>query len=107
MVWWSGVGWLNPCHIAHAQEQVYLLLSACPCEGRLSGIVDVPNAVATLAIPLAIFDQDVRPKAGNVLEALARGVKVQMVGRDIARQTASAPQPYDPRLRPICRPCSS
>ena len=37
--------------------QVYLLLSCCPCEGRISGIVDSPNAVATLAIPTAIFDQ--------------------------------------------------
>lgn len=39
----------------YTKEQVYLLLSCCPCEGRISGIVDVPNAVATLAIPLAIF----------------------------------------------------
>lgn len=38
-------------------SQIYLLLSCCPCEGRLSGIVDVPNACATLAIPIAIFDQ--------------------------------------------------
>lgn len=30
--------------------QVYLLLSCCPCEGRISGIVDSPNAVATLDI---------------------------------------------------------
>ena len=37
--------------------QIYLLLSCCPCEGRISGIVDVPNACATLAIPIAIFDQ--------------------------------------------------
>jgi hypothetical protein len=37
--------------------QVYLLLSCCPCEGRISGIVDSPNAVATLAIPTAIFDE--------------------------------------------------
>lgn len=37
--------------------KVYLLLSCCPCEGRISGIVDSPNAVATLAIPIAIFDQ--------------------------------------------------
>jgi hypothetical protein len=44
---------------------MYLLLSCCPCEGRISGIVDVPNAVATLAIPTAIFDQDVRPKKGG------------------------------------------
>ena len=44
----------------YSEEQVYLLLSCCPCEGRISGIVDVPNAVATLAVPLAIFDRDVR-----------------------------------------------
>jgi formamidase len=37
--------------------QAYLLLSCCPCEGRISGIVDSPNAVTTLAIPTAIFDQ--------------------------------------------------
>jgi hypothetical protein len=47
---------------------VYLLLSCCPCEGRISGIVDIPNAVATLAIPMAIFDRDVRPKEGDVLQ---------------------------------------
>ncbi|CAO2178142.1 unnamed protein product [Urochloa humidicola] len=46
----------------YSKEQVYLLLSCCPCEGRISGIVDSPNAVATLAIPTAIFDQDIRPK---------------------------------------------
>ncbi|CAM6118197.1 unnamed protein product [Calypogeia fissa] len=49
----------------YTKEQVYLLLSCCPCEGRLSGIVDAPNACATLAIPLSIFDQDIRPKRGG------------------------------------------
>ena len=82
----------------YTEEQVYLLLSCCPCEGRISGIVDVPNAVATLAIPLAIFNQDVRPKAGAVLEALAAGVTVKMVGRDLARQSDDPPKPFDPRL---------
>ncbi|KAM0970865.1 hypothetical protein ACFX13_019150 [Malus domestica] len=50
----------------YSKEQSYLLLSCCPCEGRISGIVDSPNAVATLAIPTAIFDQDIRPKANKV-----------------------------------------
>lgn len=49
----------------YSKEQVYLLLSCCPCEGRISGIVDVPNACATLAIPVNIFDQDIRPKKGG------------------------------------------
>ncbi|KAJ1622270.1 Acetamidase/Formamidase [Pavlovales sp. CCMP2436] len=44
-------------NFGYTEEQVYLLLSCCPCEGRISGIVDVPNAVATLAIPMAIFDR--------------------------------------------------
>ncbi|KAI4326037.1 hypothetical protein MLD38_031390 [Melastoma candidum] len=46
----------------YSKEQAYILLSCCPCEGRISGIVDSPNACATLAIPTAIFDQDIRPK---------------------------------------------
>ncbi|GAB2227409.1 hypothetical protein Droror1_Dr00009229 [Drosera rotundifolia] len=50
----------------YSKEQVYLLLSCCPCEGRLASIVDSPNAVATLSIPIAIFDQDIRPKTGKV-----------------------------------------
>ncbi|XP_042508259.1 formamidase-like [Macadamia integrifolia] len=50
----------------YTREQVYLLLSACPCEGRISGIVDSPNACVTLAIPTAIFDQDIRPKPRKV-----------------------------------------
>ncbi len=44
-------------------EQAYLLLSCAPVEGRISGIVDIPNACATLAIPTEIFDFDIRPSA--------------------------------------------
>eukprot|EP00746_Dinoflagellata_sp_MGD_P001634 gnl/MRDRNA2_/MRDRNA2_103087_c0_seq1.p1 gnl/MRDRNA2_/MRDRNA2_103087_c0~~gnl/MRDRNA2_/MRDRNA2_103087_c0_seq1.p1 ORF type:complete len:458 (-),score=92.59 gnl/MRDRNA2_/MRDRNA2_103087_c0_seq1:449-1822(-) len=82
----------------YTEYQVYLLLSCCPCEGRISGIVDVPNAVATLAIPLAIFGRDVRPKEGDVLKALASGVSVKAIGRGHAPQTAAPPKPLDPRL---------
>jgi formamidase len=42
-------------------EQAYLLLSSAPVEGRISGIVDVPNACCTLAIPTAIFDNPITP----------------------------------------------
>jgi formamidase len=42
-------------------EQAYLLLSCAPVEGRISGIVDIPNACATLAIPTEIFDRDILP----------------------------------------------
>jgi len=82
----------------YTEYQIYLLLSCCPCEGRISGIVDVPNAVATLAIPLAIFNRDVRPQQGEVLQALASGVSVKAIGRSHATQSAADPKPCDPRL---------
>ncbi len=66
-------------------RQVYLLLSCCPCEGRISGIVDVPNACCTLAVPLAIFDRDLRPKASD------DGVPPQGVALEIRGDVARAP----------------
>jgi formamidase len=78
----------------YTEEQVYLMLSCVPCEGRISGIVDVPNAVATLAIPLAIFDQDVRPPSS--LEGLASGVRVK---RNICMSKEGGAIPHDPRLK--------
>lgn len=44
-------------------QQAYIILSTAPVEGRLSGVVDIPNACCTLALPVAIFDQDIRPTA--------------------------------------------
>ncbi|GAA0919006.1 formamidase [Streptomyces thermoalcalitolerans] len=44
-------------------EQAYLLLGAAPIEGRISGIVDIPNACCSLYLPTGIFDFDVRPTA--------------------------------------------
>lgn len=43
-------------------EQAYLLLGAAPCEGRVSGIVDIPNACCTLYLPTEIFQRDIHPK---------------------------------------------
>jgi len=44
-------------------EQIYVLLGTAPVEGRISGIVDVPNACCTISVPTDIFDFDVRPTA--------------------------------------------
>lgn len=46
----------------YSGEQGYLLLSAAPVEGRLSGMVDIPNACCTLALPTQIFNFDIKPK---------------------------------------------
>lgn len=44
-------------------EQAYMILGTAPVEGRISGIVDIPNACCTLALPTEIFDFDIRPTA--------------------------------------------
>jgi formamidase len=49
----------------YSGEQAYLLLSCAPCEGRISGIVDIPNACCTLALPTQIFDFDIKPSSGK------------------------------------------
>jgi formamidase len=53
----------------YSGEQAYLLLGSAPIEGRISGIVDIPNACCTLYLPTAIFDFDVRPTAAGPITA--------------------------------------
>ncbi|MBF4457999.1 formamidase [Pseudoclavibacter sp. VKM Ac-2867] len=49
----------------YAPEQAYLLLGSAPIEGRLSGVVDIPNSCSTVYLPTAIFDFDVRPSVNG------------------------------------------
>ncbi|WP_309109028.1 formamidase [Arthrobacter sp.] len=49
----------------YSPEQAYLLLGAAPIEGRLSGVVDIPNSCSTVYLPTAIFDFDIRPSAAG------------------------------------------
>ncbi len=44
-------------------EQAYMILSCAPIEGKISGIVDFPNAIATLELPIGIFDIDISPES--------------------------------------------
>ncbi|RJS60505.1 formamidase [Bacillus sp. PK3_68] len=48
--------------LGYTGEQAYMLLSTAPIEGRISGIVDIPNACCTVAIPTKIFEKDIDPK---------------------------------------------
>lgn len=58
-------------------QQAYILLSTAPVEGRISGIVDIPNACCTVAVPSGIFNFDIMPSTqgpkkkdrGNVAQA--------------------------------------
>jgi formamidase len=43
--------------------QALSILGTAPVEGHISGIVDIPNACATLWLPTEIFDFDMKPNA--------------------------------------------
>ena len=45
--------------------QAYMILGAAPIEGRLSGVVDIPNSCSTVYIPTAIFDFPVAPSSSG------------------------------------------
>ncbi|HEY6750451.1 MAG TPA: acetamidase/formamidase family protein [Rubrobacteraceae bacterium] len=44
----------------YTDQQAYILLGAAPIEGRISGIVDIPNVCCSLYLPTEIL-RDIRP----------------------------------------------
>jgi formamidase len=54
--------------------QAYAILGTAPVEGRISGIVDIPNACATLALPTEIFSFDIRPNSGGPKPMVPTGI---------------------------------
>lgn len=46
-------------------EQALSILGTAPVEGHISGIVDIPNACATLWLPTEIFEFDIKPGANG------------------------------------------
>jgi formamidase len=44
-------------------EQAYAILGTAPVQGHISGIVDIPNACATLYVPTEIFSFDILPSS--------------------------------------------
>lgn len=49
----------------YSGEQIYSLLGTAPTQAHISGVVDIPNASATLWIPTGIFDFDINPNANG------------------------------------------
>jgi formamidase len=47
----------------YSGAQAYAILGTAPIEGRISGIVDIPNACATLALPTDIFNFPIMPNS--------------------------------------------
>lgn len=58
----------------YSGEQAYLLLGAAPIEGRLSGVVDVPNSCSTVYLPTSMFEFDVRPTAEGAPHQINPGI---------------------------------
>ena len=54
-------------------EQVYAILGTAPVEGRISGVVDIPNACATLAVPTEIFSFDIKPNSNGPSVMVPKG----------------------------------
>jgi formamidase len=53
--------------------QAYMILGSAPVEGRISGIVDIPNVCATLAVPTSIFEFDIRANASGPSRSIPTG----------------------------------
>lgn len=47
----------------YTREQGCMILGTVPIEGRISGIVDIPNACTTVAVPKEAFEFDLSPDA--------------------------------------------
>ena len=62
----------------YSRAQAYAILGTAPCQGHISGVVDIPNACATLWLPTDIFDFDVMPCAAGPTKQLLGGIEMPM-----------------------------
>ena len=69
----------EPFHVPQvSRAQAYAILGTAPCQGHISGVVDIHNACATLWLPTDIFDFDVMPSAAGPTKHLLGGVPMPM-----------------------------
>ncbi|MDB6179925.1 formamidase [Paracoccus fistulariae] len=62
----------------YSGAQAYAILGTAPVQGHISGVVDIPNACATLWLPTDIFDFDLKPNPGGPVKALDGSVDVPL-----------------------------
>ena len=68
----------------YSGAQAYSVLGCAPVQGHISGVVDIPNACATLWLPTQIFDFDIRPNAQGPIKHVKGGIDMPM-SRDIGK----------------------
>ncbi|MCB1762300.1 MAG: acetamidase/formamidase family protein, partial [Gammaproteobacteria bacterium] len=56
----------------------YAILGTAPVQGHISGVVDIPNACATLWLPTDVFEFDVKPGADGPTKELDGSVEVPL-----------------------------
>ncbi|MBV9237559.1 MAG: acetamidase/formamidase family protein, partial [Xanthobacteraceae bacterium] len=62
----------------YSKAQAYAILGTAPVQGHISGVVDIPNACATLWLPTDIFAFDVMPNASGPVKHDMGGVDIPM-----------------------------
>ena len=60
----------------YSGAQAYSILGTAPVQGHISGVVDVPNACATLWLPTEIFDFDINPTAAGPTKFLDGNIQM-------------------------------
>ena len=62
----------------YSGAQAYAILGTAPCQGHISGVVDIPNACATLWLPTDVFEFDIMPGADGPTRYLDGSVAVPL-----------------------------
>ena len=62
----------------YSGAQAYAILGTAPVQGHISGVVDIPNACATVWVPTEIFDFDIQPNADGPTKALDGSIQVPL-----------------------------
>ena len=62
----------------YSRAQAYAILGTAPVQGHISGVVDIPNACATLWLPTDIFAFDVMPGSDGPTKHVTGGIDIPM-----------------------------
>lgn len=62
----------------YSGAQAYGILGTAPVQGHISGVVDIPNACATLWLPTEVFDFDIKPGADGPTKEIDGTVDVPL-----------------------------
>ncbi len=65
-------------NFGYSGAQAYAILGTAPVQGHISGVVDIPNACATLWLPTDIFEFDVNPGSDGPTEYLDGSIQVPL-----------------------------